>query len=691
MDDSSELPKAPVRPAISWRSVVLGLSGTLLISIITPYNDYVLFNTFVIGNGLPLGAMLLFFLLAVVVNGPLSRFCPAKALSSGELGVAFGMVLVGCAIPSSGVMRYLPASLVYPFWQARSDPEALKLLESVRLPRWLYPAFSGAGPAQWMNDPVVTGFAGRWTGPDSPPYWAWWRPMLGWGVYVGLLYGAMLCLLAILRRQWYENERLPFPLASIELALVEAPPPGKWLNATMGSRAFMICFAGVFVLHAINGLHTYWPRYWPEIPTLCDLQGVFSESPWRYMDYDVKRFHVYLTAAGVSYFLPGSISFSMWFCYLAMQLYKMMWGTMTGDPGMPGANDEVFGGILAYLGIVIWIGRRHWWLVMQQAFRGVRAGEPQGRYLSYRGAFWGLVLCMLGLMVWTTLAGADPMGAVVIVISVMVGLFIVARIVAETGLLQPGTTLVANKPFMFLGSLGLRGASVNTVFAAGHLANLHHDVRESIGVFASHAIRVNDQTAFQGEGMSADTPAARKIGRQLLMLFGLVLLVSYVSSFSSMLWTEYTYGIQKNTTAKVVNEYGAGWAINGIWTGPTMDYANNRFQQPHSPAGHATAGAGIVLALSVLRLAYVWWPVHPIGFLCMTSWPIGQLWFGIFLGSLARTLVLKFGGARMYLSGRKAMVGIIAGEAVAAGLGMVLGMVISQMGGTFRVIRILPE
>ena len=70
--------------AITWRSVTMGLAGTVLICAFTPYNDYVLRNTYIVGNNLPLGAMVLAFLVAVCANGPLSRFAPRYALSSGE-------------------------------------------------------------------------------------------------------------------------------------------------------------------------------------------------------------------------------------------------------------------------------------------------------------------------------------------------------------------------------------------------------------------------------------------------------------------------------------------------------------------------------------------------------------------------------------------------------------------------------
>src|SRR4051794_19320421 len=58
-------------PAITWRSVTLGLAGVVVICGLTPYNDYALNNTFMVGNNLPLGVVMLLFIMAVCVNAPL--------------------------------------------------------------------------------------------------------------------------------------------------------------------------------------------------------------------------------------------------------------------------------------------------------------------------------------------------------------------------------------------------------------------------------------------------------------------------------------------------------------------------------------------------------------------------------------------------------------------------------------------
>src|SRR5689334_10907377 len=110
--DPSHLPSAPgAHRAITWRSVLLGFFGVAFICGITPYNDYAVNNSYFVGNNLPLGVVVLIFVFALIINGPLSKFAPRFAFSTGEMTVMLSMMLVGCALPSSGLMRYFPPSL----------------------------------------------------------------------------------------------------------------------------------------------------------------------------------------------------------------------------------------------------------------------------------------------------------------------------------------------------------------------------------------------------------------------------------------------------------------------------------------------------------------------------------------------------------------------------------------------------
>ncbi len=92
-------PDRPNRPfSVTGRAGLLGIGLSLLMAVLTPFNDYIAHNTFLIGNHLPLFVVFVITLLCVVVNPLLGR----RRLRQGELIVAVGMMLLSCALPSSG-------------------------------------------------------------------------------------------------------------------------------------------------------------------------------------------------------------------------------------------------------------------------------------------------------------------------------------------------------------------------------------------------------------------------------------------------------------------------------------------------------------------------------------------------------------------------------------------------------------
>ena len=62
--------------------------GVILICSLTPYNDYVVNNTPMVGSYLPIGLLLFYFVLIVLINGPLHIFVPRWRLDGPELAVA---------------------------------------------------------------------------------------------------------------------------------------------------------------------------------------------------------------------------------------------------------------------------------------------------------------------------------------------------------------------------------------------------------------------------------------------------------------------------------------------------------------------------------------------------------------------------------------------------------------------------
>jgi hypothetical protein len=69
-----------------------------------------------------------------------------------------------------------------------------------------------------------------------------------------------------------------------------------------------------------------------------------------------------------------------------------------------------------------------------------------------------------------------------------------------------------------------------------------------------------------------------------------------------------------------------------------------------------------VVGLTFARSVFLWFPLHPIGLLMCLTYPMTQMWFSIFLGWLAKTLITKFGGNEGYQKAIPFFLGLVLGD-----------------------------
>ncbi len=683
------------RRAVNRRSISLGLIGVCLICTLTPFNNYVLRNTDFVGNHLPASLLIFFMLFVLVINGALRRWIPRLAFGGDELAVALGMTLVGCTLPSAGLMRYLPGHLVGPFVHSAGHRDTADLVRMLDLPDWMWPRMQATDPVDRGQDPVVREFYDR--APVEPntflnrlraiPFAAWAQPALTWGIFFAALYGAVICLSVVFRRQWVENERLPFPLASVYLALIEPPQKGRWLNEMLGSRRFWYAFAAVFVIHALGALHVYWPQYWPEIPLRFDLTAILAEPPFNATQLTFKQQQIYFTIVGLMFFIQTRVAFSLWFFFIVLQVVRMMYGTYHATFTAPMAADQLMGALVAVGGVTLWIGRHQLATVARQMVRLPRAGEAEGRYLPYTVAGWGLVGCLVTLVTWLMLAGASLVGAVVLVGLIVLVYLVVARVVAETGLLYVLLPAAPDRLWLYAHDLSGARMPLRSVYLSNMLFGiLLHDTRESSPVYVTHAMRVADEQAY------ADKRSWRRAIAFTLCLV-LALAVGFVVAGTSTLYIQYNYAISLDQAQEQpIGSWGSYWMPRVIGLDWTQAYIPPRAgpSEPHWRLGHFGFGLLLAVGLAVMNLRVAAWPLHPVGYLLCTSWGIGQIWFSIFLGWVCKTLLVRFGGASLLRSSRPVFFGLIFGEAAAVVFWLTVSLVLNALGETYRAIWVLP-
>lgn len=676
------------------RSVLIGSIFAALICGLTPYNDYVAVNTFLVGSYFPLGMALLFFLLVVLVNPLILMVAPKRALRTPEMAVILTMTLVSCSIPSQGLLRALIPSMVASFYHGRSSQSFWNAFLGMDLPSWLFPVGS---IADGRNSSIVTDFYGR-VDPGSPiPYGPWIKPLLGWGVFVLGLWSTLLSMSWLLRVQWGQNERLPFPLAQVQLSLIEAPPKGRWLNNLFRSRGFWLAAGAVFLVQSNHALRLYHPKFFPDIPLQYNLNDLFSEAPLSYLPGGIKAARVYFTFVGVAFLIQARTAFSLWVFFLINGLVQLQQRHMM-QYEIPTAawRDQHIAACFVYLLGILWVGRHYWGQVIRAAFTFGPSADltdlpaASRSHVALRGQYRAALLALvLGIVVmhgWLYVVGADWWMAVLIVGVMLLGHVITARIVAETGMHYVRVQPVVSALYM---NLPATAVSMRDVYFGGiFTSNGPFQAREGLVGFATHGLRVADETHV----------LPRERGRMAAAIVWTLLLSFFVGTWSS-LYCYYSYATvlsaREASNQALENYHGVDVQPRGDTVDPVArfyDLGGKKFpDRSHNPYVHFTIGATVTAFLQLAAWRFSGWPLLPVGYVVAGSVYITQAWFSIMIGWLAKVLIVRFGGAQLYQSARNVFIGLIFGEAIAAGVWLVITLIMASEGMDYLPIRFLPN
>ena len=85
--------------------------------------------------------------------------------------------------------------------------------------------------------------------------------------------------------------------------------------------------------------------------------------------------------------------------------------------------------------------------------------------------------------------------------------------------------------------------------------------------------------------------------------------------------------------------------------------------------------------LTYMRISYVWWPWHPVGYaLTFSKRTVHWIWFPSLLGWVMKTLIIKYGGFKLYRKAVPLFLGLILGDFFIGGVFGVAGALIPKPG-----------
>ena len=631
------------RPAslygLRLRALIVGLPLVCGLSLVSVYADMVAKNIQFGVLQLAPPAVAALFVLALA-NRLLSKLFNRELLNRADILVIYAMLLVTVMVSTRGAIEKIIPPLAYLPYYATPENKLYADITS-RLPAWALP-FSPASAAR--PDHIADFFEG-----GTVPWELWVQPLFAWFGLFACVILVFTCMATILRRQWMDNEQLRFPLTTLPLAIIRDEVEGQpfFRNPMMwGGFGFAV------LVFAVNGLNANFPD-WPKFVLDLWLTSLFTERPWNGMD--IMAVYISLAAIGFAYFLPTDLLFSLWFFFLFTRIQDVIAVSFGGMPTAIGTHNarvwtgyQAAGAYFTLVLVQLRIGLPYFKQVWQTAFGPAhnRPLDDSGELMSYRTALLGLIGGYIGIILWLTLAGMNPLLAIAhMSIYLFFVAFIMSRAVCEAGLLMTETSFLPNHliglvyPVPQLGAQNIALMSfMNILFA-----------RDLRGVLLSPLM---DNQKMAGE--------LRVSQRSMLLPFALAIVVAFIAASYFMLKFSYDKG------HLTLYSYPTGGNAKGMFSN-AQGYISGAIQPPDGTAyGGFAVGVVVTLFLSYMRANFPWWPFHPLAYAIDANWAIFVFWFPFFIAWIIKSLVLRFGGIETFRKLAPFMLGMILGEFLSA-------------------------
>jgi len=487
----------------------------------------------------------------------------------------------------------------------------------------------------WLLPNSRQALRGLFQGESAVPWSAWITPLCVWGMLVLAVVLASLALNGLLADLWIRKERLAFPIASLPLEMSQ-PDTRLFRN-----RLFWLAFATTALLNSLLALNYYYPG----IPAVelkhKDLLEGVTTLPLAALGFLMVGFTPFIL--GLAFLAPLDVSFSIWFFLWlgkAQRLIAFSFGYMdAGDLGSTGAPYLTEQTVGAFLVLGLLILRQAW----PRRNRQMPLDAPGDPALN-RTLTAVLLLSLAYILGFMVLAGFALWLAASLIALYFLTVVVISRVRSEAGFAW------AYGPDRFSSSLshivvnvrGTVGVSPRNLALMGLFHWLWWDLRFALMPAQMDGLKIGDAAGIRR--------------RQLMALMAAATVVAVAVGLPWALRDSYLFG----------------WGTAKTYFGPSSgarqsyDMAVNWMQNPALPRWDRmlwmAVGALITVLLGLLRQSFVWWPFHPIGYAMAATLTSESFWGHYFLAWLAKLLLLRYGGMRVYRAALPFVFGLILGD-----------------------------
>ena len=123
-----------------------------------------------------------------------------------------------------------------------------------------------------------------------------------------------------------------------------------------------------------------------------------------------------------------------------------------------------------------------------------------------------------------------------------------------------------------------------------------------------------------------------------------------------------------------------GWIIYMGWE--TYNRLQSWLTNPTAPnpSEISVIGGGFLFTISlmIMRIRFIWWPLHPAGFALTAGGKLGLIWFPAFIAWFMKLMVLRFGGAKRFRQVAPFFLGLILGDYTVGCLWSIFGIILKM-------------
>jgi hypothetical protein len=646
---------------ITFRAVLVGGLISLFIGVSLPYTNMIIKGSLLAHNFNTPAALFTFFIFVAFINVGLGFIKKSFGLAPAELVTIYIMALLATSIPTIGFSEYLLPIIAGLYYFATPENKWAEIIHP-HIPKWMVPQ---------DQDALLYFFEGLPEGMPVP--WdAWIGPLFYWCFFILAVFWVSMCTMVIFRKQWVHHEKLLYPLVQLPLEMVQDDKRRSLIKPFFKNPFVWIGFAIPMLLGTFAALHSYYPA----MPSgAFGNQGIFTTQFSLFGGATVLIVMLNLGLVGFAYLLSNDVAVGLWFFFLLSTIERGLFnmvGIQSSETLSRFANasgpylaHQAMGAMIVSALAGIWVARVHIGQVLLKAFKNDAEVDDSEEILSYKATIWGLLIGLVVITVWLWKTGIPLWIVPIFLFSVLVVFMTLTRAVVEGGIavlrtpLTPADFVISGLGTSVLGAAGIVGLGFTYIWAAN--------------------IRIFFMPCFANALKLAEEIQENK--RPLLWVIFLAIVLALGSSIWSIMVLAYKYG---------------GINLHEFWfIGVPRNAANYMAQFLKAPSPVSTSGwlftgvgAGLMGALTYVRMRFVWWPLHPLGFAVSTFSIMNYVWFSIFTAWSLKSLVLKYGGPGLYNRTKPFFLGLILGQIFVSGMWLIIdyitGMIGNQpIGGSF--------